>query len=1023
MLAVLQANVGRGAIVTSQLIKFADQEKIDIIMMQEPHTRDDRVVVSSNEFTVLESNQAQPTSHSKSQQSASDQQHPQSTNQQHPQSTNQQHPQSTNQQHPQSTLGRNHLSSPHRPKAACLIRNNVTNYLFDREISNVNMIVVAFDHIILVSMYSNSKNPDKSDRPMKDDLRSIDKVLEKYSSKKIAIFMDSNCHHVTVGGEANDERGEDLIEFLRERDLICANRSEQGATYSKIVNGKKQETYIDWTLMNKKMSDQLHSWTIEREAMSTEHAAIVSRFKSGRMREAKTVRQLIDYEGTDWDAFFEIYNDRKPKQFGPKKFERKFEKFDKAIRRAFNKCVKVREKVFYDSIPWFDEQLEEMQKQIMNKRRRLSRLSSDSSTREARGELSELNREFAKRVQDSKKKFYSKQNEEITGSEQFWKAFGSSKPYEPTNIPMFPTNRKGTIKENTRILADQFVKPPARPYIKQKIRSKHKQLRATDQDELGRAIAALNNNKAPGLDRVTNKLIKIIFDRDKEYITKMFNMLLETGRIPATWKCGRMIFFRKPGKDPREPKSYRPITLISGWCKLAERLFIERIEEDLSEKNFFSKSQYGFRRGVSTIDAIEKLIKIIKKKRKSRENVVLVVAIDISGAFDAISWSSIVRNLINAHCSDAVVNACENLLIDRRIDINGLIFHSKKGTPQGGRASPALFRIGLNGLLSKLNEHGIDHVAYADDLALVLDATSQSRLQEKLSNAFELIRSWCKEADLTVNEQKTELMLTTRKRSMKWKLHLNEKEARITDHFKYLGVVVDKKLTWREHIAYLDKKISIMLDRIRKFSWMQFDLEWRLKRKLYFSVFLPTLTYASAIWFSDLANRANYLDRLRGIQRRFVIAATGAYKCTPNERLMKLLGLIDVVDELRMLCETRERSAPERKAMKYRKRTETIERMQGFEVAAPKFDADLISNKHTIWCISECGPFKKFLHRIGKSDDDWCRYCCAASESSSHLIFECEALGDSLTSELEMSELNSKCKELVRKLQRDAWRV
>lgn len=345
MLAVLQANVGRGSVATSQIVKFADRQKIDIIMLQEPYTRNDRVAAISNEFTVLESNRLQPTSSSTSSSTS--------------------HPSSQSSSQQSSNLNSNHLSSPHRPKAACLIRNNQSNYLLDQELSHVNMVVVAFDHAVLVSLYSNAKHPDKSNRPMTDDLESIDRVISKYRTKRIAVFMDSNCHHGMFGGEQFDERGEQLVQFAQERDLIWANEPDQGATYSKTVNGKEQATYIDLTLMNKKMSERLHSWSVVRKVMSTEHAAIVAKFECGQKREATFKRQIIDYRASDWDGFFTIYHKNKPERFERKGFEKQIKKFNKAIRRAFNKCVKVKERTYYDSIPWYSEKLERMQKQIM----------------------------------------------------------------------------------------------------------------------------------------------------------------------------------------------------------------------------------------------------------------------------------------------------------------------------------------------------------------------------------------------------------------------------------------------------------------------------------------------------------------------------------------------------------------------------------------------------------------------------------------------------------------------------------
>ena len=119
--------------------------------------------------------------------------------------------------------------------------------------------------------------------------------------------------------------------------------------------------------------------------------------------------------------------------------------------------------------------------------------------------------------------------------------------------------------------------------------------------------------------------------------------------------------------------------------------------------------------------------------------------------------------------------------------------------------------------------------------------------------------------------------------------------------------------------------------------------------------------------FPDLERKQTYLDRLKRIQRRFIIAASAAYKCTPKEELMKMLGIADVIEELRVLSDARELSAPERRAMKFERRVKAIGRLRSFEVSLRKFSPDEIRAKQVIWCVTNCGPFKSFLIKIGKS--------------------------------------------------------
>ena len=209
-----------------------------------------------------------------------------------------------------------------------------------------------------------------------------------------------------------------------------------------------------------------------------------------------------------------------------------------------------------------------------------------------------------------------------------------------------------------------------------------------------------------------------------------------------------MIFFNKPNKNSSEPNNYRPITLINGWCKIVERIFIDRIENYLNEKEFFSNTQFGFKKKTSTTDAIKKIIELIDKRKKS--NYKLIVAVDVSGAFDGINHSVIVNNVTEIGADGGIVNAIENLLINRRIILGNKIHSSSRGCPQGGCASPTLWKIGVNSLLIKLDQAKIKNVAFADDLTLVLCEDSEHRLQRKLDEAMKIIEECCSKVELAL---------------------------------------------------------------------------------------------------------------------------------------------------------------------------------------------------------------------------------------------------------------------------------
>jgi hypothetical protein len=276
---IIQANVNRSSAITTQLLNYADKRKANIIMIQEPYTFKDQITGSGSEFTVYYSNKVDKST------------------------TNNQSTLTTN---------TNYLSSPNRPKSAILIRSNLTGFLCDEQLSNVNSTVVVFDNFVLISMYFNAKYQDQSNRSVSEDCEQLKKVFAKYNQYKIIICCDSNSHHSVWGGDCVDERGEDLLEFMFENDLKCINDLNQGPTFIKICKDKIRSSFIDLTLVNNKMNNHDLRWSVVDNAMNTEHRAIEISISTKTKNKNPFIRQKIDYNKTNWNLFFDIYNQHKP---------------------------------------------------------------------------------------------------------------------------------------------------------------------------------------------------------------------------------------------------------------------------------------------------------------------------------------------------------------------------------------------------------------------------------------------------------------------------------------------------------------------------------------------------------------------------------------------------------------------------------------------------------------------------------------------------------------------------------------
>lgn len=178
-----------------------------------------------------------------------------------------------------------------------------------------------------------------------------------------------------------------------------------------------------------------------------------------------------------------------------------------------------------------------------------------------------------------------------------------------------------------KYLSDTMTNKDAPPSPREEEASKNlkdlKSLLPTDQDyifegEIRQTLASLKPKKAPGLDGITNKMLKSLSDSDPaiKILTNLFNSCLSCSYYPTQWKKGKVILFPKPGKDPSIPSNNRPITLLSSLSKIFEATLLTRLNSFLTIKKTIRPEQMGFRHRHSTTHAILRLVEKIHESYK-----------------------------------------------------------------------------------------------------------------------------------------------------------------------------------------------------------------------------------------------------------------------------------------------------------------------------------------------------------------------------------------------------------------------
>ena len=157
-------------------------------------------------------------------------------------------------------------------------------------------------------------------------------------------------------------------------------------------------------------------------------------------------------------------------------------------------------------------------------------------------------------------------------------------------------------------------------------------------EEILGAVKELKNNKAAGLDKIKNEMIKCSITSMKTLLQKLFNKVLSTGCYPNSWSQGYIVSLFKSGCKS-DLNNYRGITISSCLGKVFSAILNKRLVNFLASRNIMHDTQIGSCKGSRTSDHIYVLKSLIDKytKDKGRKNRKLYAAfVDFRKALDLV---------------------------------------------------------------------------------------------------------------------------------------------------------------------------------------------------------------------------------------------------------------------------------------------------------------------------------------------------------------------------------------------------
>ena len=380
----------------------------------------------------------------------------------------------------------------------------------------------------------------------------------------------------------------------------------------------------------------------------------------------------------------------------------------------------------------------------------------------------------------------------------------------------------------------------------------------------------INNleSKSAGPQSIPVNLLKIIPDLIILPLCKIISNSFSSGIFPDALKICKVVPIHKGGPK-EELNNYRPISLLSIFDKIIEKLMHKRLYNFLEFHNILFNNQFGFRRNNSTSFALIQITELIKETIEKKK-FGCGIFIDLRKAFDTVNHAILLKKLEHYGIRGISLNWFRSYLSNRKqyVFLNGESSDLQDitcGVPQGSVLGPLLFLLYINDLPNVSSI--LQFYLFADDTNIYYEAENLNNLEVVINNELKKLHTWLIVNRLSLNIDKTNFVVfhpfnkpITKKITLKiYKKALSER-----DHVKYLGILIDSTLSWKNHIDNVSTKISKIIGLLYK---IRYYVDTKLLKTLYYSLVYPYLIYGVEVWGSA---DESHLNRLLILQKRIV---------------------------------------------------------------------------------------------------------------------------------------------------------
>ena len=588
-----------------------------------------------------------------------------------------------------------------------------------------------------------------------------------------------------------------------------------------------------------------------------------------------------------------------------------YEKFDNIISKAFETSFPLLEIVikYNNKISWLTQGLKQSIK-FKNKLFKISKIyPTDTNVKKYKTYKNNLN----KLLKVAERDYYKQKLLKVkTNLRKTWDIIKGIINKKRTHTPIVKLLINGKENNNKNSISNQFVEffTNVGKSLDEKIPKSNKDpidyikfrnevsiyLNPCDEEELSKMIMSINDG-APGWDNMPACVLKKNICCISKSLTHLINLSLTNGYFPDPLKLANVIPIYK-ACEKMMVNNYRPISLLSIVSKVFEKVFYSRLYNFLKAQKILYKHQFGFREKHSTYMALlvlmDKIINAIEDNKFT-----IGIFLDFSKAFDTVNHEILLRKLDVYGVRGVANDWVRSYLSNRKqfVTVNGVKSKTMTiecGVPQGSILGPLLFLVYINDLATISTS--MEMIMFADDSNFFATGENIEELTEKINLEINNITDWLQANRLSLNIKKTNFMVFSprpRQNIPKITIKISNQTISQIEECRFLGVMIDNKLSWKAHIKHVSSKVAKSVGIISKARKI---LDKKTLETLYYTMIYPYLLYCNIIWGNCNATTIWPIFKLQKMAIRLITNTSRRESTSKHFKKLHLLKVPDLYD-------------------------------------------------------------------------------------------------------------------------------